>query len=156
WAALAVVLTDRQTRETTATLFAPANLRASLGAAKQDGIYSLAYSPDGRWLVAGTRYGHLHRWDLTQDPPKLVSWPGHQARVTSLLFRSDGTALFSASDKEKVVQRWAVAAWEQPLPDSTADRRFTAEGNIVSLSRHPTEGWLICGTEGGQLCFLSA
>jgi hypothetical protein len=30
-----------------------------------DGAWSLAFSPDGRWLITGTRSGKIFRWDLT-------------------------------------------------------------------------------------------
>jgi WD40 repeat protein len=39
-----------------------------------DGCRSIAYSPDGRWLVVGTRSGWLVRWDLHKDNPQSIRW----------------------------------------------------------------------------------
>jgi formylglycine-generating enzyme required for sulfatase activity/WD40 repeat protein len=162
WAMLSVVLIDPRTGETTATLTTPVNALASLSAGGQDGIYALAFSPDGRWLVAGTRYGALHRWDLTQSPPALASWTGHQKEVSALCFARSGKALYSGSNREKSVLRWPVSAWTRPVGNLKPESRFTAEATIGSpvahpapLASSPTEGWLACTSADSRLHFLS-
>ena len=39
-----------------------------------DGSRSITYSPDGRWLVVGTRSQCLVRWDLHETNPKATRW----------------------------------------------------------------------------------
>jgi hypothetical protein len=88
-----------------------------------DGVRSLAFSPDGRWLVAGARSGWIHRWDLAQQAPACVSWAGHAAAVKWLLFSTDGGALFSASGEgHDDVKRWSCSMWGQQTGDPQPDR----------------------------------
>src|SRR5205814_2033698 len=53
---------------------------------KADGAQAVAFSPDGRWLVVGTRSGNLHRWDLDQKQPDPMTWPAHKKDVRQVGF----------------------------------------------------------------------
>jgi WD40 repeat protein len=121
----------------------------------QDGVRSLAFSPDGRWLLAGARSGQLHRWDLSRQPPARASWAGHDKEVTSLLFGADGSALFSASANGRKVKRWDCRPWEGPSAEPRPEHTWEAPGAIDGLALHPTEGWLACHA-GNRLHALSA
>jgi WD40 repeat protein len=113
----------------------------------QDGARSLAFSPDGRWLVAGTRSGRMHRWDLSQEPPRLVSWQGHQGEVNRLAFSPDGKALFSASD-DRTVKRWDPAArWRETARHASAEA-------VRDLAVSPAGDWVAC-PEQGRVRFLA-
>jgi WD40 repeat protein len=124
----------------------------------QDGVRALAFSPDGRWLAAGSRSGMLHLWDLTQKTPTPISWPALKTRVFHLLFSRDGTALFAASDSENVVQRWTVPTESPPQASKIPERVYRAspdQAHIRALAMHPSEGWLVCAPIGDTLHFLS-
>jgi serine/threonine protein kinase/WD40 repeat protein len=87
----------------------------------QDGVTALTFSPDGRWLVAGSRGGRLHRWDLGQPHARAVSWAGHGDRAVHLSFSPEGDALFSAGE-DRTVRRWAVSeGWKQTHQLATSD-----------------------------------
>jgi eukaryotic-like serine/threonine-protein kinase len=149
--ALCVTLVDSRTGENVVSLTAPGK-----PAAFPDGLRSLAFSPDGRWLVAGTRYGTLHRWDLHASPPALVSWPVYKNTISVLLFNTDGTALFSASDSEKKVHRWDVRAWEKQPQSLKPDQTALLTAPVGGLAVHPTEGWLACPTHDNRFHVLSS
>ena len=84
---------------------------ARAGAA--DGCRAVAFSPDGRWLVAGTRGGQLVRWDLTARAPEPVVWTAHttdhtdprRVWVLALAFAPDGGTLYSST-------RDSTRAWD--------------------------------------------
>jgi WD40 repeat protein len=123
------------------------DLIRSLKDQSQDGIRALAFSPDGRWLIAGTAYGQLCRWDLTQEgPPQAVQ--GHAQSVHWLVCSPDGTAVYSAG-KDQVVKRWSSAGWNE-----TAS--FKAASPVMGLAVHPREGWVICGTGDDFTHYLDA
>lgn len=87
----------------------------------QEGIGSLAYSPDGKWLVVGTRFGKLYRWDQSQRDPHAVAWQAHGNKecINSLTFTPDGNGLISASDGLGL-RLWRISAeWKESvlLPD---------------------------------------
>lgn len=79
----------------------------------QEGISSITYSLDGRWLVAGTRFGKLCRWDLTKAEPHGVFWQGHgsQERVTGLAFTADGSSLYSSCEEGGLKLWQAAGEW---------------------------------------------
>ncbi len=58
-----------------------------------DGIRSVAFSPDGRWLYIGTRAGRLYRHELdsNQQPELLHSFP---EAVCTIIVAPDGQRLF--------------------------------------------------------------
>jgi hypothetical protein len=103
---------------------------------KADGGRDLAFSPDGRWLVASSRSGWLHRWDLGTDTPRAVSWQAHHSRgklyspdlvfgvVRPLLFsRSPGAMqCWDPADGWKEVRRWEPDYVGAPAVDPVSGR----------------------------------
>ncbi len=124
-------------------LFRPAQVLDPAHVPPQDGIVALAFSPDGRFLVAGAWSGFFHVWDLTQEHPVPLSWQGHKYGILFLCFNPDGTALFSAS-VDRTVKRWSCQGWDAPATRPQWDRTWQAEQDIWDLACHPREGWLLC------------
>lgn len=104
-----------------------------------DGINALAFSPDNRWLVAGTRSGNVFRWDLKSDAPEAVRLPVSHARsVLRLAFDAAGKALYSAGLDGKLL-RWDIAGdWKQSgtftSPRAVDDVAALPDGGIVATT----------------------
>jgi eukaryotic-like serine/threonine-protein kinase len=66
---------------------------------KPDGGRALAFSPDGRWLVVGTRSGWIYRWDLRQLDLAPEGWKPQEdgVEVHELLFSRDGSSLYAVA-----------------------------------------------------------
>jgi WD40 repeat protein len=61
-----------------------------------DLIYSVAFSPDGNFLIGGTQNGALDVWD-SHTGDVVARLLGHRRRVTSLAFSEDGSLLLSGA-----------------------------------------------------------
>ncbi len=61
-----------------------------------DKVYSVAFSPDGRYLVSGSITRHLHLWELPAAAAP-VTLSGHTKFVWSASFSPDGKTIASAS-----------------------------------------------------------
>ncbi len=110
-----------------------------------DGIISLAFSPDGRWLAAGSKSGWLHRWDLgTETPGAVTDKIAHTDEVFSVAFNQDGTVLYSCA-LDKTVKRWAAdKEWKEPVS-------FTGREGFYRLLV-PHEGhWLLASGRAGHV-----
>ncbi|HET6575227.1 MAG TPA: protein kinase, partial [Fimbriiglobus sp.] len=108
--------TGRQLRELTF----PIDPKWSNRTDRPDGCRSVAFSPDGRWLVAGTRGGQLARWDLDSLDPKPVVWTAHtddhsdprRVWVMVLAFAADGGTLYSSCKDS--TRAWDMRAGWRP------------------------------------------
>jgi WD40 repeat protein len=86
------------------------------------GIYSLAFSPNGKLLAAGCNpesgklspASPIHLWDV-HTGKEVWRLPGHVFTVTSLAFSADGTKLVSGRSSS-VVKVWDIAAGKEGVP----------------------------------------
>lgn len=93
---------------------------------KPDGCRTVAFSPDGRWLVAGSRGGQLARWDLTDPESKPIVWAGHvndhgkdpskldSVFVRTIAFSVDGRRMYTSS-LAGGSQAWAAGTDWKPI-----------------------------------------
>jgi len=72
------------------------------------GSCSLAVSPDGRWVAAGTANREIKLWNLA-DGTLLRSLAGHAGAVGAVAFSPDGRILASGS-ADKTIKLWDVTS----------------------------------------------
>ena len=80
-------------------------VRPLLGQAPSD-IYSLAFSPDGKNVAAGTYDGAIVIWN-TPARQEIGSFKLHRSIVRSIAFSPNGRSLISAS-YDHTVRQWTV------------------------------------------------
>ncbi|MGH9801228.1 MAG: WD40 repeat domain-containing protein, partial [Blastocatellia bacterium] len=68
----------------------------------QANVSSLAFSPDGRWLVSTHRDGAILAWD-TIERELMADFTGHSAAVEAVAFAPDGKLIASASEDGSVI-----------------------------------------------------
>jgi hypothetical protein len=104
--------------------------------------YGVAFSPDGRWLAAGSDDGTVRVWhaDSGRDA---FNFPGHAAQVRGVAFDRAGRWLASCGEDEAVMV-WDLAARRQdkPLTGHAGPVRsvaFTSDGRrLVSVGTDNT------------------
>jgi WD40 repeat protein len=73
---------------------------------KFDGLYSLAFTPDGLALVAGCSDRRIRAWDV-ETAKELPALDGHDGAVMELVFSPDGSTMASAGTMDKTIKVWS-------------------------------------------------
>ena len=96
----------------------------------QGEIRSVAYSPDGRWMAAGSDDGTVGLW--TNGTITLKRLQGHTAGVRSLAFSPDASLLASGSN-DHTVQVWRNLEQDRPHREQVGRH----EGGVWALAFTP-------------------
>jgi WD40 repeat protein len=107
---------------------------------------AVTFSPDGRYLVTGSKDGKVQAWDAENGQP--VGTPGtHFRHILGAVFSPDGQHLASGSGDGKV----KVWAWGPTGPGQMQDPEFECEARLpgvsVNMAFSPDSRWLATGGE---------
>ncbi len=97
----------------------------------QDGTTTLAFSPDGEFLAAGSRSGWIHLWDLSSETDNLTSWQAHtgdETEVRGIAFDSQRNVLYSSAKDS--IKSWNL----QPQPTLLQERKRQVFHRHLTLS----------------------
>ncbi len=100
--------------------------------------YCVQFSPDKRWLTAGTKLGTVFVWDAATLLP-VHRWQAHSACVNKTVFSADGT-LLATCGCDGLARVWRVGTWEQFGTDLPHSRQwvggidFLPDGRVVVTS----------------------
>ena len=99
-----------------------------------DGIWSVAFSPDGTTLASGSQDRMVKLWDVATGE-NIATLEGHWSVVRSVAFSPDGTILASGS-RDRMVKLWDVATGENIATLEGHDRvhsiAFSPDGRMLA------------------------
>jgi WD40 repeat protein len=107
-------------------------------------VYSLAFSPNGKILVAGGKQGALHLWETGtfKHLSKLTYEHEKNATIRSLAFTSDGKRLISAGSDGY------IRLWDSSQRKKTQQ---VAVNGVSAIAIHPDGAQLASGDDGGKV-----
>jgi WD40 repeat protein len=68
-------------------------------------VFSVQYSPDGRYLFTAGRDAHLMIWDVAGDYEQVKDIPAHMYAINHVIFSPDGS-LFATCSMDKSIKVW--------------------------------------------------
>ncbi|KAG8849678.1 hypothetical protein FRB91_009688 [Serendipita sp. 411] len=120
-----------------------------------DGVWSLAFSPDGSKLVSGSGDNTIRIWNL-QTRSHMITLKGHTHTVLSVAFSPDNQKVVSGSH-DKTVRVWNVETGEE-------QRKQIYNSSVMSATFSSNSSKIACGCsdatihvwdlEGGKLAIL--
>ena len=108
-----------------------------------DDVTTLAFSPDGQFIVSGSRDRTLRLWRVDGTP---VGNPfrGHTSKVAAVAFGPDGRTIVSAS-RDQTLRLWTLSG--EPIGNPLVGHKGTVHGVAFS----PDGLWIVSGGEDGTL-----
>lgn len=71
----------------------------------KNSVFSVAYSPDGKYLLSGSRDAHLCVWDVNNNYELISTFPAHYYTINDIAFNSENTLIATAS-RDKTIKIW--------------------------------------------------
>ncbi len=96
----------------------------------ENSVFTVCYSPDGRYLLSGSRDAHFMVWDVVDGYKPIHRIPAHLFTINHIVYSPDGK-LFATASRDKDVKIWDACTFS--LLKVLDRHKF--EGHINSVNR---------------------
>jgi WD40 repeat protein len=115
-------------------------------------LISLAWSPDRRWVVAGTQEQSVQIWELPYRPDSELAMSGYTAKVREFAWHHTGKYLATGGGEQPMI--WDCAG---PGPAGTTPRILTGHTAKVATLAYQRRGHVLAsGGQDGSVFFWNA
>lgn len=77
-------------------------------------VNACRYSPDGKYLISGSRDAHINVWDIKAGYLQIARIPAHNFAIYSIEFSPSGE-YFATGSMDKTIKIWSVSSLELEL-----------------------------------------
>lgn len=108
-------------------------------------ITALTFSPQGKYLFAGSKDGRFLSWNLGVDPPRAVPWPKPEGiPITACFLKKDTLAVGIGSEPEKPGHFWY---WRVDEAKGQVDPVLTpvikGTSHVTAVGFSPDSSWVL-------------
>lgn len=86
-------------------------LKKVLPQAHENSVFAVRYSPDGNYLLSGSRDAHLKAWSLDEDYQCISSQPAHWFTINDIQYHPQGHC-FATGSRDKTIKIWDSRSFE--------------------------------------------
>ncbi len=120
----------------------PVEIEAPAGDEKlsNQGVWDVAFSPDGHWLASANWDGRVRLWNLLKPHEKIQPLKAHSGAAWAVAFSPDGRTLATGGD-DRTIKLWNLASLQQ----TATLRGHTGPVDGLAFSR---DGTLLASSSG--------
>lgn len=113
-------------------------VKASIKAAHSHSVFSVQFSPDGKYLLSGGRDAMLKVWDA-DGLHNLSAQAAHWFTINDIVFQPDG-ALFATASRDKTIKIWDAQTFQlHKVLDTIRDRCHVNSVNSLLWTTHQNQ-----------------
>ncbi len=106
---------------------------------------AVCFSPDGRWLLTGSRDAYLNVYDVMDGFKLLHQIPAHNYAIYTISYSPDGK-VFATASRDKTIKIWDAETFEV-IQRIDKDRSQGHVNSVNKLIWHPGNGQLISASD---------
>ncbi len=114
----------------------------------ESSLISLAWSPDGKYIGAGTQDAAIAMWELPSKKGRNFQMTGYETKVRELAWNRDSKFLATAGGRQVTIWNFGGKG-----PERTTPQVLTHMFKVTQLAYQQNGGLLVSGSKEGHLIF---